>query len=53
MCLPGKLPAPYNSREVFVEIWERESAPAKLLPDIPAIDDGRLESEYGAQIVGG
>jgi hypothetical protein len=29
----------------FVEIWERESAPAKLLPDIPAIDDGRLESE--------
>src|ERR687897_3080055 len=26
--LPGKLPAPYKSRDFSFEIWERESAPA-------------------------
>jgi hypothetical protein len=36
------------SRIFFVEIWERESAPAELLPDIPAIDVDRFESEAGA-----
>jgi hypothetical protein len=25
--LPGKLPAPYKSREFFFEIWEREPLP--------------------------
>src|ERR1043165_5142342 len=29
----------------FGWFWELESASAKLLPDVPAIDDGRLESE--------
>src|SRR6185295_17745545 len=31
LSLPGKLPAPYKSRDFFVEIWERESAPAELI----------------------
>lgn len=32
MSLRGKLPAPDNSRDFFVEIRERESAPADLKP---------------------
>ncbi len=28
LSLPGKLPAPYKSRDFSLEIWERESAPA-------------------------
>jgi len=28
LSLPGKLPAPYNSRVISLEFWERESAPA-------------------------
>ena len=52
MSLRGKLPAPDNSREFFVEIWERESAPAELLPDDRRIGDDRFESEFGAEIIG-
>ena len=52
LSLPGKLPAPYNSRDFFVEIWERESAPAELMPDITAIY-GRFLSEFAAKNIGG
>ena len=37
LSLPGKLPAPSILVEFCVEIWERESAPAELMPDISAI----------------
>jgi hypothetical protein len=50
LSLRGKLPAPYNSREFFVEIWERESAPAELL-DVTAIDGGFF-SELADKIIG-
>ena len=52
LSLRGKLPAPDNSRDLFVEIWERESAPAELLLYISAFD-GDLESESAAKISGG
>jgi hypothetical protein len=37
----------------FVEIWERESAPAELSPDIPAIDYGRRLCESTAKFMEG
>jgi len=37
---------------MFVEIWERESAPAELLLYNLAFD-GDLESESAAKIIGG
>ena len=52
LSLPGKLPAPSILREFCFEIWERESAPAELLPDISAIYGRRL-SESGAEIIDG
>jgi hypothetical protein len=33
------------------EIWERESAPAELLPDMTAIY-GRIPSEFAAKRIG-
>ena len=51
LSLPGKLPAPNNSRDFSFEIWERESAPAELLPDIRPFD-ADLESESAAEIAG-
>ena len=36
-----------------LEIWERESAPAELLPDDRRIDDRRFEPESAAEIIGG
>jgi len=44
LSLPGKPPAPYNSRDFCFEIWERESAPAELLPG-PTVIYGRLLPE--------
>ena len=52
LSLPGKLPAPNNSRDFSLEIWEREAAPAELMPDIPAIY-GRLLSESAAENIDG
>ena len=34
---PREAARSFNSREFCVEIWERESAPAELMPDISAI----------------
>jgi hypothetical protein len=39
----------FNSRRIFVEIWEREPAPAELMPDITATYE-RLLSESAAKI---
>jgi len=52
LSLPGKPPAPNNSRDFSLEIWEREAAPAELMPDIPAIY-GRLLSESAAENIDG
>jgi hypothetical protein len=41
----------FNSRELSFEIWEREAAPAVLLPDIAAIY-GRFLSEFAAKANG-
>ena len=49
---PREAARSYNSREFFVGIWERESAPAELMPYITAIF-GRLESEITADKIGG
>jgi hypothetical protein len=54
LSLPGKLPAPNNSREIFFEIWEREAAPAELMPDLAAIYGLRLSlPESAAEHIGG
>ena len=50
--LPGKLPAPSILREFCFEIWERESAPAELSPDISGIY-GRLMTEPAAENIDG
>ena len=47
LSFPGKLPAPSILVNFVFEIWEREAAPAELLPDITAIY-GHLLSEFAA-----
>ena len=49
LSFPGKLPAPSILLNLF-EIWEREAAPAVLLPDIAAIY-GPL-SEFAGKNIG-
>jgi hypothetical protein len=41
----------FNSLEFAFEIWERESAPAELLPDLTPIY-GRFLAEFTAKIIG-
>src|SRR6185295_225549 len=49
---PREAARSFNSREFCFEIWEREAAPAELMPDIPAIY-GRLASESAAENIDG
>ena len=49
--LPREAARSFNSRELCFEIWEREAAPAELLPDIAAIY-GRFLSEFAAKNIG-
>jgi hypothetical protein len=48
LSLPGKPPAPNKFSRFIFEIWEREAAPAELMPDIFGIY-GRLLSESAAE----
>ena len=47
---PGKLPAPSILVEFAFEIWERESAPAELMPDTAIY--GPYLSESAAKFIG-
>ena len=49
---PREAARSYNSRDFSLEFWERESAPAELMPDITAIFD-RFLSEVTAYKIGG
>ena len=49
--LPREAARSFNSLEFCFEIWERESAPAELMPDMTAIY-GRSLSESAAKNIG-
>jgi hypothetical protein len=49
--LPREAARSFKSREFFFVIWEREAAPAELMPDIPAIY-GRLLPEFAGKNTG-
>ena len=49
--LPREAARSFNSLELLFEIWEREAAPAVLMPDIATIY-GRFLSEFAAKNIG-
>jgi hypothetical protein len=49
--LPREAARSFNSLDLCFEMWEREAAPAVLMPDIAAIY-GRLLSEFAAKNIG-